>query len=74
MSLPVENVAAQGQPPDLRYVDMGYYDMPNDRPPTHEHRDYGINNYAGVALDIPPQAQAPPAAVCSDLFLLHTHI
>jgi len=34
---------------------MGYYDMAND---CHEDR----NNYAGVALDFPAQAQAAPPA------------
>jgi len=29
--LPVENIAARGQPPDLRYVDMGDHDMAHHR-------------------------------------------
>ena len=70
MPPPVENVGVQGQLQDLRYVDMGYNDMANDRPPLHEHRDYAINNYAGVA-----QAQAaPPAPVCTDLNFPYTLI
>jgi hypothetical protein len=70
MPPPVENHAAQGQPQDLRYVDMGYYDMGNDHP-----RDHAIDNYAGVALDVLEQAQAAPSApVCTDLTFPHTHI
>lgn len=68
MPPPVENVAVQGQLQDLRYVDMGYINMANGHPPVHEHRGHAINNYAGVALDVPAQAQAaPPAPVCTDL-------
>ena len=53
---------------------MGYHDIAND-PPLHEHRDYAINNYAGVALGVPTQAQAaPPDPVCADLPFPHTHI
>jgi hypothetical protein len=48
--------------------------MPNDRPPLHEHRGHAINNYAGVALDVPVQAQAaPPVPVCTDLTHSYTH-
>lgn len=66
---PVENIVAHDHPQDLRlrYID---YDMANDHPgpPLHEHRDQAINNYAGVALDVPAQAQAaPPAPVSTDL-------
>jgi hypothetical protein len=75
----VENTTAQGQPQGLQYVymPMGYYDMPNDPPPLHEHRDHGINNYAEVALDVPAQAQAgaeaaPPIAVCTYITFPHT--
>jgi hypothetical protein len=68
-------VAAQGQPQDLQYVDMGYCNMVDDHPPLHEHRDHAINNYAGVALDVSAQAQAaPPAPVCTDLTFPHTRI
>ena len=74
MPPPVENFAAQGQPQDLRYVDMGLYDMANDRPALHEHRDHVVNNYAGVAPDVPAYAQAAlPAPVCTCLtFRVHT--
>jgi hypothetical protein len=75
MPPPIENTAAQGQPHDLRYPDMGYCNMGNDHPLLHEHRGHVINNYAGVALDIPAQAQAAPLApVCTDLTFLHTQI
>ena len=60
---------------DLRNVDMGHYDMFNYHPPLHhEHRGHAINNnYAGVALDVPVQAQAaPPVPVCTDLTHFHT--
>lgn len=66
----VESIAAQGQPQDLRYANMGYYDMAND----HEYHDHVINNFAGIA---PAQAQAqaaPPAPVCTDLNFLHTYL
>ena len=73
-----ENTAAQGQQPqDLQYIDTGYYNMANDRPPLHEYRDHTINNYTGVALDrgVPAQAQAaPPVPVSTDLTISHTHI
>ena len=75
MPPPVENIAAQGQLQDLQYVDMGYNDIVNDHPPLHEHLDHAINNYAGVALDVPAQAHAaPPAPVSTDLTVLHTLI
>ena len=75
MPPPIENVAVQGQLQDLRYVDIGYNDMANDYPPLHEHRDHVINNYAGVALDVPAQAHAaPPAPVSTDLTFPHTLI
>ncbi|KAF8466562.1 hypothetical protein DFH94DRAFT_780577 [Russula ochroleuca] len=67
--MPIENPAAQGQPQDLRYADMGYYNMVNDHhPPLHERHAIN-NNYAGVALNVPAQAQAqaaPPAPI--DIF------
>jgi len=75
MPPPVENVVVQGQLPNPRYVDMGHNDMANDHPPLHEHRGHAINNYAGVALDVPAQAQAiPPAPVCTDLNFPYTLI
>ena len=70
MPAPVENVGVQGQLQDLQYVDMGYNDMANDRPPLHKHRDHAINNYVGVA-----HAQAaPPAPVCTDIDFPYTPI
>jgi hypothetical protein len=75
MPPPVENIAVQGQPQDLRYVNMGLYDMANDHPAPHEYRDHAVNNYAGVALDVPAHAHAaPPAPVCIDLTSSRTHI
>ena len=55
MPPPVEYTAAQGhrQPQDLRYPDMGHYDMVNDHLPLHEPRDPAIMNYGGVVLDVP---------------------
>ena len=57
---------------------MGYYDMANDQigqPPLHEHRDPAINNYAGVALDVPNEAQAAPQdPVRINLPFPYTHI
>ena len=60
-----QNTAAQGQPHDVRYLDIGYYHVANGRPPLHENHDPAINNYAGAALNVPAQAQAaPPDPVC----------
>jgi hypothetical protein len=74
ISSPVEDTAAQVQSQDVRYNDMGYYNMANDHPPLREHRDHAISNYAGVVLEFPAQAQAaPPAPVCIDLTFPHTH-
>jgi hypothetical protein len=54
---------------------MGYYDMVNDHHLLHEHRDHAIDNYAGVALEVPAQAQAAlPVPVCLGLFVPHTRI
>ena len=72
---PIESTAAQGHPRDLRYVNMGYYDMANDHPPPHEGRN-PATNFSGIALDTPTQAQAQfalPAPVCADLIFLHKH-
>lgn len=45
----------------------------DEHPPLHEHRLHVINNYAGGALDLPPQVQAAaPAAVCIELTFPHT--
>jgi hypothetical protein len=72
---PVENTAAQGQPQDLRYGGMGHYDMANNHPSLHEHHDHAIDDYAGLVLDVPAQAQAaPPAPVCPGLIVPHTRI
>ena len=76
MPAPVENTAAQGQPQDLQYIDMGY-NMANDRPPPLEHRDHTINDYAGVALDVPAQAQvaaAPTVPVSTNLHFAYTYL
>jgi hypothetical protein len=77
MPPPVENVAVQGQLQDLRYVNMGYVNMANGHRPAHEHRDHPINNYVGVALDVPAQAQAqaaPPGPVSTNLNFPYTLI
>ena len=77
MSLPVENVAAhwQARPQDLEDVDIGYYDMANGYPPPQGHRDYFIGDNARIVQDVPAQAPfVPPAPVCTDLTLPHTHI
>jgi len=68
----VENNAAQAQPQD---VDMGYYDMAYDHPPPQGRRDHIIGDNARIVQDVPAQAPlAPPAPVCTDLMLPHTHI
>jgi hypothetical protein len=70
-----EYAAAQAQPQDLQYVDMGYYDMANDYPPPQGHRDHIIGDNARIVQDVPAQAHvAPPMPVCTDLTLPHTHI
>ena len=57
-------------PPPIEYT-AGYNDIAN----LHEHRDYAINNYAGVSLDVLTQAQAaPPDPVCADFPFPHAHI
>jgi hypothetical protein len=72
---PPVNIAAQGQPQGLQHVDMANYYGVNVDPPPYEHRAHVINNYARVALDFPPQAQAAaPAPVCTDLTFPHTYI
>jgi len=69
------NIAAQGHPQDLQHVDMANYCGTNEHPPLHEHRPRAINNYAGVALDFPSQAQAAaPAPVRTDLSSPHTYL
>jgi hypothetical protein len=73
MPLPVENIAAQRQPQDLRYADMGHYGMAHGGPPLHERHDHAI--YDGVALDVPAQAPAAPLApVCIDLTFHITYL
>jgi hypothetical protein len=76
MSPPIENVAVQAQAQDLQYVDMGNYDAANDYPPPPRgHLDHIIGDNARNVQDVPAQAHvAPPAPVCIDLTLLHTHI
>lgn len=77
MPPPVEYTAAQGhrQPQDLRYPDMGHYNMVNDHLPLHEPRDPAIMNFGGVVLDVPARVQAPPPApVCTDLTFPRTYI
>jgi hypothetical protein len=70
----MEYIAAQGQPQHLQFADNGYYNMANNQPPLHEYHDPTINNYAGVAMDVPVQAQAtPPALVSTELTFSHTH-
>ena len=74
MPLPIGNTSVQGPQEDLRYVDMGF-SMANDHLPAHGHHDSAINNYAGVGLDVPAQAQAAPLdPVCTNLNFPHTHI
>ena len=71
-SLHIENVAAQVQP---QYVDVGNYDIVNDYPPPQEHRDHILGDNARIVQDVPAQVHvAPPAPVCIDLALLHTHL
>jgi hypothetical protein len=75
MLRPVEDNAAQGQPQDLQYGGMGHRDMANDHPPLHEHQNYAIDNYAGLVLDVPAQAQAAPLApVCPGPIIPYTPI
>lgn len=73
---PVENTAAQGQPQDLRFGGRDHYDMANNQPQLQEHhdRDRAIDNYAGLDLDVPAQAQAAPLAphVCPRPIVPHT--
>jgi hypothetical protein len=72
---PVENTVALGQPQDLRYDDMGYYNMAYVYPPPHGHRDHGVADYAGVAQDDPTEAQVNQTAhVCTVLSLPYTNI
>jgi hypothetical protein len=62
----VENIAAQAQPQDLQYVDMGYYDRANDYPSLPGHRDHIFADDARIVQDVPAQAHvAPPAPVCT---------
>jgi hypothetical protein len=75
MAPPVETLAAQAQPQDLQYVDMGYYGMANGSPSSQGHRDHIIGDNARIVQDVPAQAHvAPPAPVCTDLTLPYTHI
>jgi len=66
--LPVENIAAQTQPQDLQYVNMGNYGMDNDFPAPQGHRDHINGDNVGIVQGVLAQAQAaPPARVCSNL-------
>lgn len=68
ISPPVENLAAQAQPQDLQYVDMGYYNMANDYPPPHGQGNHIRGDNARIVQDAPSQAQAvPPAPVRTNL-------
>ena len=75
MPRPVENIAAQAQLQDLRYVDMGHYDLANDHPPPEGHRDNIVgDDHAGIVQDVPAQAHViPPPPVCTGLESPHTH-
>jgi hypothetical protein len=73
---PVENIAARAQPQGLQYVDIGYYEMANDYPPPQGHRDRIIGDNARIVQDVSAQAHVapPPAPVCTDHTLPHSHI
>ena len=66
---PPVQTTAQGRPQDLRYLNAGYYNMTNDHPPMHNHRDHVID----VSLDVREQA-TPLAPVCIGHTSLHTRI
>jgi len=68
MPPPVEDIAAQAQPQDLQYVDMGYYNIAHS-PPPQGHRDHIIGDNAGIVQGVPVQA-APPAPVCTTLIFV----
>ena len=71
MPRPVENIAAQAQLQDPRYVDMGHYD---DHPPPQGHRDNIVGDDAGIVQDVPAQAHIiPPPPVCTGLESSRTH-
>jgi len=78
ISPPVDNRAAQGQPQDLQYVDMGYYGMANDFPPPQGHCDQIIGDNAGIVHGVPAEDQtAPlvaPAPVCRFLACIYLTI
>ncbi|KAI0293568.1 hypothetical protein BC826DRAFT_969102 [Russula brevipes] len=64
---PLPNLAAQGEPQDLQYMDMSNHDMvhyrpslPTDLAPPNLYLDRGTNNYARVA-SAATQSVAPPA-------------
>ncbi len=54
--LPVENLAAQAQPQDLQYVDMGNYGMAIDFPAPQGDRDHIIGDNTGTVQGVPAQA------------------
>jgi hypothetical protein len=62
---PVENLAAQAQPQDLQYVDMGYYGAANDSPqaPPQGHRDHILGDNAEIVRGVIQARAAPPAPV-----------
>ena len=71
---PVEDLAAQVQPRDLQYIDMGHYGMVRDYPPPQGHRDHIIGDNARIVQDVPAQVHvAPPVPVCTD-FTYRIHI
>ncbi|KAH9958349.1 hypothetical protein BC827DRAFT_1385229 [Russula dissimulans] len=62
---PVDNIVAQDQPQDPRYVDMAYYNMAHHRPlqqaglvAPHGYHDRGMDNYARVVQEVAAQPQA----------------
>jgi hypothetical protein len=70
-----EDLPPVDQPQDLPagYGGMGHYDMANNHLPLHEHHNHAINDYAGLALNDPAQAQAAPLVpVCPGPIIPHT--
>jgi len=69
MPPPVEDIAAQAQPQDFQYVNMGYYDIANGYPPPQGHRDHIIGDNAGIVQDVPAQVHIAPPAPDIDAFI-----